>query len=151
MEWRFAVTMLAGLASLVFLSCGGSNSGPLSPAQLASRGNAICARAASEEKALRAQSAHELGQALPRIEAIAHREVGELAKLSPPSGERATYQDLLTTGSELAALLKPLSSALAAGQEPPAELLARGRQLAARLAELDSPLGLGVCSSFTSA
>jgi hypothetical protein len=151
MQRRLALPVIGGVASLLLVGCGSSGGGSLTPAQLASRGSAICARAASEERKLQAQDAQQLGQALPRVQAIAGRELGELAKLSPPPSERAAYHDLLTTGSEIMALLKPLSSQLTAGQEPSAELLAHGRRLAARLGELDAPLGMGVCSSFTSA
>ena len=127
--------------------CGGSGSGPLTAAQLATQGSAICARAASEEKALDVTS---MAVALPRLEAIGNRENTDLSKLSAPANEQASYHALLSEASQVVSLLRSLESAIAGGGNPPPELLARGRELTRRLAALDGPLGMGVCSAAAS-
>jgi hypothetical protein len=136
--------MIAVLVCLALPGCGSSGSGPLTAAQLASRGSSICVRAVSEEKALHVASVR---SALPRLEEIGTREVADLSKLAPPASEQASYKALLGEASQLVGLLRPLQSALAGGETPPPELLAHARELAARLAALDGPLGMGACSS----
>src|ERR1700677_1824032 len=136
--------MIAVLACVALAGCSGSGSGPLTAAQLASQGSSICVRAPSEEKALHVQSVR---LALPRLEEIGTREVADLSKLSAPASEQGSYKALLGEASQLVELLTPLQSALAGGGSPPSELLAHGRELAARLAALDGPLGMGACSS----
>jgi hypothetical protein len=132
------------LASLALTSCGSSDRSPLTAAELASQANAICERAKSEENALNVQS---IRPAIPRLEEIGARELTKLSKLSPPASEQSSYHELLKTGSEVNALLKPLSSALATDGSAPPELLARGRELTARLAALAGPLDMSPCSA----
>jgi hypothetical protein len=141
---------LAISACLGITGCGGSAADPLSAAQLASQGSAICERAESEERALNAQNAQGMREAIPHLEEIGSHEQASLSKLSPPPAEQSTYHEFLSTASELVGLLKPLGSALASGETPPPELLAHGRELAARAAALDRPLGMSACSTSTS-
>jgi hypothetical protein len=144
------VPVAATLASLALTSCGSSGRSPLTAAELASQGSAICERAKSEENALQVQSVQGMRLAIPRLEEISARELTNLSKLSPPASEQSSYHELLRTGSEVNALLKPLSSALAADGSAPPELLARGRALTAHLAALAGPLDIGSCSTSSS-
>jgi hypothetical protein len=138
------------LASLALAGCGNSGGGPLTASELASQGSAICERAKSEENALHVQDAQGIRLAIPHLEEIGAHELADLSNLSPPSSEQSSYRELLRTGSEVNALLKPLSSALATEGRPPPELLAHGRELTARLAALAGPLGMSVCSASSS-
>ena len=150
-ETAFATpAMVAGaclVAGVTLAGCGKSHSGRLTAAQLAQQGSAICQRAEAEEKALHSQN---LRAALPRLQEIAGHQVADLAKLSPPRSEQASYYALLGEASRLVGLLRTLASATAHGASAPPELLARGREAAGRLEQLDRPLGLGVCSAPTS-
>lgn len=149
---RFGATVAM---SLTLAGCGSSmGNRPLNAAQLASAGSAICSRAATEERALEAEQnarkVKSLEPAIPRIEAISKREVADLAKLTAPPDEQASYRVLLSDTSQLTELLGALRSALADGGSPPSELLAHGRELATRVAAIDGPIGMGVCSSSAS-
>src|ERR1700683_2948083 len=106
------VPAVATLASLALTGCGSSGSSPLTAAELANRGSAICERARSEENALHVQNAQGMRSAIPRLEEIGAHELTDLSKLSPPASEQSNYHELLKTDSEVDALLKPLSSAL---------------------------------------
>jgi hypothetical protein len=141
------VPVAAALACLVLTGCGSSAESPLTVAELASQGSAICERAKAEENALRVQSIQGMRLAIPRLEEIGVRELTALSKLSPPASEQGSYNELLKTGSEVNALLKPLSSALATDGSAPAELFAHGRELTAHLAALAGPLGMSSCSA----
>lgn len=141
------VPAVAALASLALTGCGSSGTSPLTAAELASQGSAICERAKSEENALHVQNAHGMRLAIPRLEEIGAHELTDLSKLSPPASEQSSYHELLKTGSEVNALLKPLSSALVTHGSAPPELLAHGRELTARLAALAGPLDMSSCSS----
>ncbi|HTA98467.1 MAG TPA: hypothetical protein VK730_12600 [Solirubrobacteraceae bacterium] len=88
--------------------------------------------------------------AIPRLEEIGERELTDLSKLSAPASEQRSYHELLKTGSEINALLKPLSSALATDGSPPPELLAHGRELTSRLAALAGHLDMSSCSASSS-
>jgi hypothetical protein len=139
------VPVAATLASLALTGCGSTVTSPLTAAELASQGSAICERAKSEDNALHVQSVR---LAIPRLEEIGARELTDLSKLSPPASEQGSYNELLKTGSEVNALLKPLSSALAIDDgNPPPELLAHGRALTSRLAALAGPLDMSSCSA----
>jgi hypothetical protein len=118
---------------------------------LASQGSAICERAKSEENALHVQNAQGMRLAIPRMEEIGAHELTDLSKLSPPTSEQSSYDELLKTGSEVNALLKPLFSALIAHGSAPPELLAHGRELTARFAALAAPLEMNSCSASSSA
>jgi hypothetical protein len=141
------VPLAATLASLALTGCASSGKSPLTAAELASQGSAICERAKSQENALQAQSVQGMRLAIPRLEEISARELTDLSKLSPPASEQGSYNELLKTGSEVNALLKPLSSALATDGRAPPELLAHGRELTGRLAVLAGPLGMSSCSA----
>lgn len=140
-------SVVAVFASLALTACGGSGRSPLTAAELASQGNAICERAKSEENALHAQNAQGMRLAIPRLEEIGAHELTGLSKLSPPASEQSNYHELLKTASEVDALLKPLSSDLATDGSAPAGLLAHGRELTSRFAALAGPLGMSPCSS----
>jgi hypothetical protein len=141
------VSAVATLASLALAGCGSSGPGSLTAAELASQGSAICERATAEQNLLHVQNVR---LAIPRLEEIGARELAELSKLSPPPSEQGTYHKLLRTGSEVNALLKPLSSALVTEGRAPARLLAHGRELTARLAVLAGSLDMSVCSASSS-
>jgi hypothetical protein len=141
------VPLAAALASLALTGCGISGKSPLTAAELASQGSAICERAKAEEDTLQVQSLQGMRLAIPRLEEIGARELTALSKLSPPASERRSYNELLKTGSEVNALLKPLSSALATDGSAPPELLAHGRALTGRLATVAGPLGMSSCSA----
>lgn len=138
------------LASLALTGCGSSSRSPLTAAELASRGSAICERAKSEENAVRVENAQGMRLAIPRLEKIGAHELTDLSKLSPPASEQSNYHELLKTGSEVSALLKPLSSGLTTDGSPPPELLAHGRELTSRLAALAGLLDMGSCSASSS-
>jgi hypothetical protein len=129
--------MLAGCGST-------TSSGRLTASQLAVQGNAICERAATEERALRVRG---IRSALPRLEEIDTGEVAALAKLVPPSGERTSYREFVGDASGIVGLVRTLRSSLSAEASPPPELLAHGRELTGRLAEVARSLGMGVCSA----
>lgn len=137
----------ATLASLALTGCGNSGRSPLTAAELASHGSAICERAKSEENALHVQNAQGMRLAIPRLEEIGAHELTDLSKLSPPASEQSSYHELLKTGSEVNALLKPLSSVLATDGSAPPALLAHGQELTSRLAALAGPLGMSSCSA----
>jgi len=140
-------SIVAMFVSLALSGCGGSSGSPLSAAELASQGNAICERAKSEENALHVQNAQGMRLAIPRLEEIGAHELADLSKLAPPASEQNSYHELLTTASEVDGLLKPLSSDLATAGSAPPELLAHGRALTSRFAALTGPLDMSSCSS----
>lgn len=143
-------SIVAMFTSVAVTGCGDSSRSPLTAAELASQGNAICERAKSEENALHAQNARGMRLAIPRLEEIGAHELTDLSMLSPPASEQSNYHELLKTASEVDALLKPLSSDLATAGSAPAELLAHGRELTSRFAALAGPLDMSPCSSSSS-
>lgn len=138
--------MAALLACSMLAACGGSGDAPLTVHQLAQKGSTICVRAEGEESAMQITSVTALRAALPRLNQIGDRQVAELAALKPPASEKASYEDLVRTATELNDALKPLYAAVVHGQKAPQQTLARARELTAHLAKVDHELGMGVCS-----
>jgi acyl-CoA reductase-like NAD-dependent aldehyde dehydrogenase len=110
---RLGIVGLLGIGLvLVLCSCGGgSGTKKLSKAELATQANKICSAYHKKAKAIpRATSQAEYPKAFRKVADLATAEAAELGKLTPPSEEKAAYQQFLKIESEQIQRIRDLAS-----------------------------------------
>jgi len=112
------VVLLATGAVLALSSCGGSgsNTKPLSKAELAVQANKICAQYNKKLNAVPTPTSKaDYSKAFAQVADLAVARAAELKKLAPPSDEKTAYQQYLKVEDEQIQRIRDLGSAYQKG------------------------------------
>lgn len=144
------VVLLAIGAVLALSSCGGSGSStkPLSKAELAAQANKICATYNKKLSAVATPtSAAEFAKIAIQVADLAVARSAELRKLTPPSDEKAAYQQYLKIEDAQIQRIRDLGSAYKKGDTAKAsEITAAGDAADKTTKTLLGQLGANTCA-----
>jgi hypothetical protein len=144
------VVLLATGAVLALSSCGGSgsNAKPLSKAELAAQANKICDQYSKTLSAIPAPTSQtDFPKALAQVAKLLEARAAELMKLTPPSKEKAAYQQYLKIGDQQIQRIRDLASAYTKGDTAKAKkITAAGNAVVNTANTLLGQLGANSCA-----